>query len=78
MAMRSNLELGGAVVTGVVVNGTCKVGQEVAIVKNGVQVRRCVVSGVEKFKQLNDTTKPGDNVGLLLRNEVKEGLEPEW
>jgi elongation factor Tu len=66
----------GVVLTGVVANGTCHVGQEVAILKNGVQGRRCVVTGVEKFKQLIDKAKTGDHVGILLRGEAKEGLEP--
>jgi hypothetical protein len=66
----------GAVVTGVVTTGTCQVGQEVAILKNGVQVRRCVVSGIEQFRKLIDMAKTGDHVGILLRGEAKEGLEP--
>jgi translation initiation factor IF-2 len=66
----------GTVVTGLVKNGTCQVGQEVAILKNGVQVRRCTVSGIEQFKKLIDTAKTGDQVGILLRGVAKEELEP--
>jgi elongation factor Tu len=66
----------GTVVTGVVKNGTCQVGQEVAILKNGVQVRRSVVTGIEKFRKLIDTAETRDNVGILLRSVAKEELEP--
>ena len=62
--------------TGVVKSGTCQVGQEVAILKNGIQLRRSVVLGIEKFRKLIDTAETGDNVGILLRDVVKEELKP--
>jgi len=64
----------GTVVTGVVKSGTCQVGQEVAILKNGIQLRRSVVLGIEKFRKLIDTAETGDNVGILLRDVVKPGM----
>jgi TIR domain/Elongation factor Tu domain 2 len=65
----------GTVVTGVVESGTCETGQEVAILKKGVQVRRAVVLGIEKFRKIIDTAKTGDKIGMLLKDVVKEELE---
>src|SRR5438270_12100045 len=64
----------GTVVTGRIVRGICKVGEEMEIV-GFRDTRKTVVTGVEMFKKLLDESRAGDNVGLLLRGIEKTDVE---
>src|SRR5881296_313433 len=64
----------GAVVTGRIERGICKVGEEMEIV-GFRDTRKTVVTGVEMFKKLLDEGRAGDNVGLLLRGIEKNDVE---
>ena len=64
----------GTVVTGRVERGTLKVNEEIEIV--GVRdPRKTVVTGIEMFHKLMDSTQAGDNVGCLLRGIKREDVE---
>ena len=65
----------GTIVTGVIKDGTCQVGQQVATLKNGVQVHRSVVDGIEAFKKVIQNAQTGEHVGILLRGVRKGELE---
>ena len=65
----------GTVVTGVVTSGTCRIGQEVVILKGNVRVSQSVVMGIELFKKMVDRAETGDNVGLVLRDQFEVELE---
>jgi translation elongation factor EF-Tu-like GTPase len=65
----------GTVVTGRVEAGTVRVGLEVAVVRNGQEVARSKVTGVEMFRKVLDTATVGDNVGLLLAGLNKQQLD---
>ena len=57
----------GTVATGRVERGVLKLNDEVEIVGLGDETRKCVVTGIEMFRQLLDFAQAGDNVGVLLR-----------
>lgn len=60
----------GTVVTGRVERGQIKVGEEVEII--GVnETQKCVVAGLEMYRQTLDFAMAGDNVGALLRGVDK-------
>jgi len=64
----------GTVVTGRVERGTLKVNDEIEIV--GIKpTTKTVVTGLEMFRKILDTTEAGDNVGILLRGVEKEDVE---
>ena len=64
----------GTVVTGRVVRGTVKVGEEVEIV--GIKdTSKTTVTGIEMFRKLLDSGEAGDNIGALLRGIKKEEVE---
>jgi translation elongation factor EF-Tu-like GTPase len=65
----------GTVVTGRVEAGTVRVGLEVTVVRNGQEVARSKVTGVEMFRKVLDTATVGDNVGLLLAGLNKQQLD---
>jgi TIR domain/Elongation factor Tu domain 2 len=65
----------GTLVTGVVTNGTCKVGDEVAILKDGTRVRRATVTAIELFRTLVDRAEAGDSIVLMMKDVSKEELE---
>jgi len=65
----------GVAVTGIVTNGTCKVGDEVAIVKDGKQVRRATVTGIEMRKRLIDRAEAGDSIGILMKDVSRKEVE---
>ncbi len=61
----------GTVVTGRVESGTLKVGEDVWI--NGLDTStKSVVTGIEMFRKLVDSTECGDECGILLRGIEKE------
>jgi translation elongation factor EF-Tu-like GTPase len=64
----------GTVVTGRVGAGTVRVGLEVTVVRNGQEVARSKVTGVEMFRKVLDSATVGDNVGLLLSGLSKQQL----
>ncbi len=65
----------GTVVTGKIESGTLKAGDEVYIQRSGATSSKTVVTAIEMFrKQLNEAGA-GDNVGVLLRNIDKSGVQ---
>jgi elongation factor Tu len=61
-------------VTGRVVRGNVKVGEEVEIV--GIRpTQKTTVTGVEMFRKLLDQGQAGDNIGALLRGTKREDVE---
>jgi elongation factor Tu len=68
----------GLVVTGKIETGTLKVGDQVTI-KAQAGEKRATVSGIEMFRKTMEQAGPGDNVGLLLkdilRNDIQKGNE---
>ena len=65
----------GTVATGRVERGSLKVQEEVEIVGLTDEKRKVVVTGVEMFRKLLDSTQAGDNVGLLLRGVQRTEIE---
>jgi elongation factor Tu len=62
------------VTTGRVERGLLKLNEEVEIV--GItETRKTVVTGIEMFHKLMDSTQAGDNVGTLLRGIKREEVE---
>tara|TARA_Y100000590_G_scaffold407533_1_gene497864 strand:- start:88 stop:1278 length:1191 start_codon:yes stop_codon:yes gene_type:complete len=64
----------GTVATGRIESGKIKVGEEVALVGMGSEVKS-VCTGVEMFRKILDEGEAGDNAGLLLRGVDKEDIE---
>ena len=64
----------GTVATGRIESGKIKVGEEVALVGMGSEVKS-VCTGVEMFRKILDEGEAGDNAGLLLRGVDKEHIE---
>ena len=65
----------GTVGTGRVDRGIVRVGDEVEIVGMTTEIRKTVVTGVEKVRKTLDEVQAGDNIGVLLRGVEKEELE---
>ena len=64
----------GTVATGRIESGKIKVGEEVALVGMGSEVKS-VCTGVEMFRKILDAGEAGDNAGLLLRGVDKADIE---
>jgi len=64
----------GTVATGRVDRGTLKLNEEVEIVGLG-ETKKTVVTGIEMFRKLLDSTRAGDNVGLLLRGIDRNNIQ---
>ena len=64
----------GTVVTGRVETGVVKVGEEVEIVGSR-DTQKTTVTGVEMFRKLLDQGQAGDNIGALIRDIDREGVE---
>jgi elongation factor Tu len=64
----------GTVATGRIDTGIVKVGDDVAIIGFGKDVKT-TVTGVEMFRKILNEGQAGDNVGLLLRGVKKEDVE---
>ena len=64
----------GTVATGRIESGKIKVGEEVALVGMGSEIKS-VCTGVEMFRKILDEGEAGDNAGLLLRGVDKEHIE---
>lgn len=65
----------GTVVTGCVKSGVIHKGDELEIVGCN-ETRKTVAVQVEKFRQLLDEAKAGDNIGVQLRGVKKEDITP--
>lgn len=65
----------GTVVTGRIVRGTIRVGDELEVVGFREPTKRFAVTGVEMFRKLLDAASAGDSVGLLLRGATREDVE---
>lgn len=67
----------GAIATGKVLTGTVWVGAEIELVGFSDEARTVKVESIEKFRQLPDSAKAGDSVGILLeglkRQDVQRG-----
>jgi len=64
----------GTVATGRIEAGIVKVGEELALVGMGSEIKS-VCTGVEMFRKLLDEGQAGDNAGLLLRGVDKEQIQ---
>ena len=64
----------GTVVTGLVEQGTLKVGNEIEIVGLGSN-KKAVVTGIEMFRKNLEQAEPGDNAGFLLRGVEREEVQ---
>jgi len=65
----------GTVATGRVERGEIKIGDTVEIVGLSEEKTTTTITGVEMFHKLLDKAEAGDNVGLLLRGIIKDGVE---
>jgi elongation factor Tu len=65
----------GTVTTGRVERGTAKLNDDVEIVGLAPEKRKTVITGIEMFHKLLDSTQAGDNAGILLRGVKKEEVE---
>ncbi|TDE98714.1 hypothetical protein EXU48_00405 [Occultella glacieicola] len=65
----------GTVVTGVLADGVARVGQQVAIVRDGAHVASSELGGIEAFRRVREEAAPGENVGLLLRGLSKDRVK---
>jgi elongation factor Tu len=64
----------GTVVTGRIASGTIRVGDTVELQRPDL-TRKVTVSGIEMFRKVLEQATSGDNVGLLLRDIVKEEVK---
>lgn len=62
----------GTVITGRVISGSVKVGDNVTILPTGIST---TVTGIEQFRKMLDYAQAGDNVGILLRGVAKEDVQ---
>ncbi len=65
----------GTVATGRVERGIVKIGDEVEIVGLHHEPKKVVVTGLEMFHKLLDSSEPGDAVGALLRGVERTDIE---
>ena len=65
----------GTIVTGRVDRGIVKVGDEVEIVGMTKEIRKTVITGVEKFNMTLEQAQARDYVGVILRGVEKDDLE---
>jgi hypothetical protein len=67
----------GIVAVGTVKCGTCRVGQKVVLLKDGMRFRQCEVISIELFRRIVEQAQAGDHVGFLLRGITsKTEIEP--
>ena len=57
----------GTVASGTITSGSIKINDEVEITNPGGKKIRATVAGIEQFRQMLDSAKSGDTVGLLLK-----------
>jgi len=69
-----NISGRGAVVTGRIEQGLCKIGDEIQLVGGPKGLVKTAVSGIEMFKKEMTNAQAGDNVGILLRGLKREDV----
>ena len=62
----------GTVITGRVISGSVRVGDNVTILPSGIS---STVTGIEQFRKTLDFAQAGDNVGMLLRGVAREDIQ---
>lgn len=62
----------GTVVTGRVLSGSVRVGDNVTILPSGIAT---TVTGIEQFRKSLDFAQAGDNAGILLRGITRDQVE---
>ncbi|MDZ4763221.1 MAG: elongation factor Tu [Chloroflexota bacterium] len=65
----------GTVVTGAVVRGVLKKGEEISIIGLREDIRTTTVTGIEMFHKELDSAEAGDNAGILLRGIERDDVE---
>lgn len=69
-----NIEGRGAVATGTVEQGRCKVGDEIELVGYTSTGTKATITGIETFNKTLDSGEAGDNIGVLIRGFTREQL----
>lgn len=57
----------GAVATGTVEQGKCKIGDEIELVGYTSTGTKATITGIETFNKTLDSGEAGDNIGVLIR-----------
>lgn len=65
----------GTVVVGQIESGTLKKGDEVQITGQLGAKKTAAVAGIEMFQKQLAEAKPGDNIGVLLKNITKDDVQ---
>lgn len=65
----------GTVVTGKISEGFVSANAEIELIGFGKETKTVTVGAIEEFRQIRETAKAGDSVGILLNNLKKEELE---
>jgi translation elongation factor EF-Tu-like GTPase len=60
----------GQIATGTVARGTIRVGDAVAVFRDGAGSARTVIADIEMFRRRADEASEGAMVGLLLRERI--------
>lgn len=68
---------GGVVVTGVIASGTVSVDDTLCLVSATGAKKEVTVTGIERFKDILDSAKKGDRVGLLVSGVDKNDVAGE-
>ena len=65
----------GVIATGKVERGMLRIGDELDLVGLGYETGKGVVTGIEQYRKMLETARPGDNIGVLLRGINKDEVE---
>lgn len=65
----------GTVVNGKIERGTVKIGDKVQIIGLDKEIITAEVAGIEKFKEVLEEAKIGENVAILLKNITSDQVE---
>ena len=65
----------GTVVTGKIESGTLKVGDEIQITGQAGVKKTAIVAGLEMFRKKLTEVKPGDGVGVLLKDVARDEIQ---
>ena len=63
----------GTVATGRIESGAVSVGAEITIQRAAGGVKKTTVTGIESFRKALKQAAAGDNIGLLLKDDVQRG-----
>lgn len=69
-----NIEGRGAVATGTIEYGRCKIGDEIEFVGYTATGTKATITGIETFNKTLEYGEAGDNVGVLIRGFTREQL----